>query len=165
MGLARITRHLVANRTRLRRTFSAGSLATIERAVAASEAAHAGQIRVVIEGALDGEPLFRQQSAKARALDVFALQRVWDTEHNSGVLIYLLLADRDVEIVADRGIHAHVGPEGWEVICRDMERAFGRGAFEEGVLAGIGAVTRHLALHFPKDGLGGNELPDDVVVI
>lgn len=165
MGIGRITRHLIANRARVRRAFPAAALTTIARAIAASEANHAGQIRVVIEGALDGEPLFRQQTAQARALDVFALQRVWDTEHNNGVLIYLLLADRDVEIVADRGIHGRVGTEGWETICRAMEQAFARGDYEAGVLAGIDAVTHHLATHFPKHGSGGNELPDDVVVI
>ena len=165
MGIARITRHLVANRARVRRAFPAASLARIAAAITASEATHAGQIRVVIEGALDGEPLFRQQSAQARALDVFASQRVWDTEHNNGVLIYLLLADREVEIVADRGIHAHVGADGWETIGRVMEQAFSRGDYEPGVLAGISAVTRHLAAHFPKNDAGGNELPDDVVVI
>ena len=164
MGIARITRHLLANRARVRRAFPAASLARIEQAVAASEATHAGQIRVAIEGALDGEPLFRQQNAQARALDVFALQRVWDTERNNGVLIYLLLADRDVEIVADRGIHSHVGSKGWETICHAMEQAFVQGRYEAGVLDGIAAVTRHLAAHFPKDS-GGNELSDDVVVI
>ena len=165
MSIARVTRHLLGNRARVRRAFPAESLAKIEAAIAASEATHAGQIRVVIEGALDGEPLFSQQTAKARALDVFALQRVWDTEHNNGVLIYLLLADRDVEIVADRGIHSHVGHDGWETICRAMEQAFARGDYETGVLSGIDAVTRHLATHFPKNDGGGNELPDDVVVI
>ena len=90
---------------------------------------------------------------------------VWDTEYNNGVLIYLLLADRDVEIVADRGIHSHVGHDGWETICHAMEQAFLRGDYEAGVLAGISAVSKHLATHFPKDGAVGNELPDDVVVI
>ena len=164
-NIARITRHLVANRARVGRAFPATSLAKIEAAITASEKTHAGQIRVVIEGALDGAPLFRGQIAQARALDVFALQRVWDTAHNNGVLIYLLLADRDVEIVADRGIHAHVGASGWEDICRTMEQAFMRGDFEAGVLAGIAAVTRHLGTHFPQGGADGNELPDDVVVI
>ena len=165
MSIARITRHLLANRARVRRAFSAAALAQIEATIALSETTHAGQIRVVIEGALDGEPLFRQQTAQARALDVFASQRVWDTEQNNGVLIYLLLADRDVEIVADRGIHGHVGVDGWETICRAMEQAFAQGDFEAGVLAGIEAVTRHLVVHFPRGSGDGNELPDDVVVM
>jgi uncharacterized membrane protein len=91
--------------------------------------------------------------------------RVWDTEHNNGVLIYLLLADHDVEIVADRGVHARVGGEGWEKICREMEASFREGKFEAGVLHGIRAVSAHLARHYPAQGKGRNELDDRPVVL
>jgi uncharacterized membrane protein len=165
MSIARIGRHLVANRARVRKAFPAASLKRIGAAITASETHHAGQIRFVVEGALDGAPLFRQQTARARALDVFAQLRVWDTEHNNGVLIYLLLADRDVEIIADRGIDRRVGKAGWETICTTMERAFGRGDYEAGILAGIDAVTKHLAAHFPRGGAQRNELPDAPVVM
>ncbi len=165
MKLARIGRHLIANRSRVRRAFPAPALAAIERAITASEATHAGQIRFVVEGALDGRPLFRDQSARERALDVFSALRIWDTAHNSGVLIYLLLADRKVEIVADRGIDAAVGEAAWRRICAAMEAEFGRGEFEAGVLAGIRSVTEHLARHFPRHGGGANELPDKPVVL
>jgi uncharacterized membrane protein len=164
MGIARIGKHLLGNRSRVRNAFPPKALAAIEQAIKASEASHAGQIRFVVEGALDGAPLFRDQSARERALDVFSNLRVWDTEHNNGVLIYLLLADRDVEIVADRGVHAHVGNDGWEQICRAMETDFRAGHFERGVIAGISAVTQHLARHFPKSG-NVNELPDAPVVL
>jgi uncharacterized membrane protein len=140
-------------------------LASIERAIKASEATHSGQIRFVVEGALDGAPLLRNQSARARGLDVFSHLRIWDTAHNNGVLIYLLLADRDVEILADRGIDALVGPKEWEKICRAMESEFRKGNFQAAVLSGIEAVTRHLAKHFPKHGAGRNELPDAPVVM
>ena len=102
----------------MRRIFPPHVLAAIERAIKAGEATHSGQVRFVVEGALDGAPLFRDQSARARALDVFSQLRIWDTAHNNGVLIYLLLADRDVEIVADRGIDAKVGAAGWEKSAR-----------------------------------------------
>jgi uncharacterized membrane protein YgcG len=164
-GLARIGKHLLANRARVRTAFPPRSLAAIEQAIKASESGHAGQIRFVVEGALDGAPLFRGLSARERALDVFSQLRVWDTAHNNGVLIYLLLADRDVEIVADRGIHAKVGGNGWEDICKAMEEQFRAGHFEQGVIAGIAAVTQHLARHFPKDGAASNELPDAPVVM
>jgi uncharacterized membrane protein len=118
-----------------------------------------------VEGALDGAPLFRDQPARERALDQFAHLRIWDTAHNNGVLIYLLLADRNVEIVADRGIDAKVGTEGWETICRAMETDFRAGNFERGVINGIEAVSRELAKHFPPDGHPRNELPDKPVVI
>ena len=108
-------------------------LTAIEQAIKAGEATHSGQIRFVVEGALDGAPLFRNQSARERALDIFSHLRIWDTAHNNGVLIYLLLADRDVEIVADRGIDAKVGTAGWEKICTEMETDFRAGNFERGV--------------------------------
>jgi uncharacterized membrane protein len=91
--------------------------------------------------------------------------RVWDTEHNNGVLIYLLLADRDVEIVADRGIHLRLGKGVWEAICRDMEAAFSKGDFEAGVLAGIHAVGEHLSRHFPSRSGKQNEMPDSPVLL
>jgi uncharacterized membrane protein len=165
MSLKRIGRHLLGNRTRVRKAFPPSALAAIEQAIAASEAQHAGQIRFVVEGALDGTPLFRNQSARDRALDVFSQLRIWDTAHNNGVLIYLLLADRDVEIVVDRGIDAKVGTSGWEKICQMMEAQFRDGRFEQGVIAGITAVTQHLAIHFPSDGAAVNELPDAPVVL
>ena len=119
----------------------------------------------MVEGALDGAPLFRNQPARERALDIFSHLRIWDTAHNNGVLIYLLLADRDVEIVADRGIDAHVGAAGWEKICVDMETAFRAGQFERGVIKGIEAVSQLLATHFPPQAGGRNELPDAPVVM
>jgi uncharacterized membrane protein YgcG len=165
MGIKRIGKHLLAHRWQARRLFPPAVLAAIEQAIKAGEATHAGQIRFVIEGALDGAPLFRDQSARERALDIFSQLRIWDTAHNNGVLIYLLLADRNVEIIADRGIDAKVGPAGWEKICSDMEVDFKAGHFESGVIKGIAEVSRQLATYFPKHGAGRNELPDAPVVI
>jgi uncharacterized membrane protein len=165
MGIKRIGKHLLAHRWQARRLFPPAVLAAIEQAIKAGEATHAGQIRFVVEGALDGAPLFRDQSARERALDIFSQLRIWDTAHNNGVLIYLLLADRNVEIIADRGIDAKVGPAGWEKICSDMEVDFKAGHFESGVIKGIAEVSRQLATYFPKHGAGRNELPDAPVVI
>jgi uncharacterized membrane protein len=165
MGIGRIGRHLLAHRWRERRIFTPKVLAAIEQAIKASEATHAGQIRFVVEGALDGAPLFRDQPARERALDIFSQLRIWDTAHNNGVLIYLLLADRNVEIVADRGIDVKVGAAGWEKICADMEADFKAGSFESGVIKGIDAVSRQMAKYFPPREGGRNELPDAPVVI
>ena len=165
MGIRRIGRHLLEHRWRVRRIFPPTVLAAIEQAIKAGEATHSGQIRFVVEGALDGAPLFRNQSARDRALDIFSQLRIWDTAHNDGVLIYLLLADRNVEIVADRGIDAKVGSADWKKICGDMERDFKAGNFERGVIRGIEAVSQLLAAHFPRHGGGRNELPDAPVVI
>jgi uncharacterized membrane protein len=165
MGIRRIGRHLLEHRWRLRRIFPQQVLARIEQAIKAGEATHAGQVRFVVEGALDGAPLLRNQPARERALDIFSQLRIWDTVHNNGVLIYLLLADHDFEIVADRGIDASVGHAGWEKICVEMERQFRVGNFEGGVIKGIEAVSRELATHFPAQGPGRNELPDAPVVM
>jgi uncharacterized membrane protein len=165
MGIKRIGKHLLEHRWRLRRIFPQTVLDRIEQAIKAGETTHSGQVRFVVEGALDGAPLFKDQSARARALDVFSLLRIWDTAHNNGVLIYLLLADRKVEIVADRGIDARVGAAGWQKICATMEADFKAGHFEAGVIKGIDAVSRQLAAHFPRRRAGPNELPDKPVVI
>lgn len=165
MSLKRIGRHLLQHHWRAKRVFPESVLARIEQTIRQGEATHSGQVRFVVEGALDGRPLFRNQPARERALDIFSRLRVWDTAHNNGVLIYLLLADRDVEIIADRGIDAKVGAEGWEAICRAMEAEFRSGRFEHGVIDGIAAVSRELAKHFPPVGPHSNELPDAPVVM
>jgi uncharacterized membrane protein len=165
MDIKRISRHLLFGPWHVRRAFPAQALEAIERAIQASEATHAGEIRFAVEGALDSAPLFGGQSARDRAIDVFSLLRIWDTERNNGVLIYLLLADHDVEIVADRGIDAKVGHAEWEVICHAMEAVFRDGEYEKGVIAGIEAVTQQLAKHFPATGEIRNELLDKAVVL
>jgi len=165
MSVERIARHLMATRWSVDRAFPGDSLIAIDGAIKASEATHSGEIRFVVEGALDIAPLFGGQTARERAIDVFSQLRIWDTERNNGVLIYLLLADRDVEIVADRGIHAKVGPRGWEKICLEMETAFRQRDYEGGMVRGIQAVTRHLTEHFPAVREDRNELPDNPVVL
>jgi uncharacterized membrane protein len=165
MGIRRIGKHLLEHHWRVRRIFTPKVLAAIERAIKAGEATHSGQVRFVVEGALDGKPLFKDQPARERALDIFSHLRIWDTAHNNGVLIYLLLADRKVEIVADRGIDARVGANGWQKICAGMETDFRAGNFEAGVIKGIEAVSRQLATHFPPHRGEHNELPDAPVVM
>lgn len=159
----RLGPHLLMPDWRVRSSFSAAALARIEAAIGLAEQTHTGQIRFAVEAALDLPLLLKGISARERAVETFSALRVWDTEYNNGVLIYLLLADRDVEIVADRGIHNLVGTEKWEQICHAMERRFRDGDFEQGVLAGIEAVSELLAAHFP--GQGRNELPDAPVLI
>jgi uncharacterized membrane protein YgcG len=165
MNLMRVMRHLSTGRASVRRVFSLRALDAIESAIRDTEAKHAGQIRFAVEASLELAPLLAGQTAQQRAVDVFSRLRVWDTEHNNGVLIYLLLADRDVEIVADRGIHVKLGKEVWETICGDMEAAFRAGHFEAGVLAGIHAVGEHLSRHFPARSGKANEMPDRPVVL
>lgn len=165
MDIRRIFRHLAMPPWRLRQIFPPASLAAIENAVAASEATHGGEIRFAVEATLATAALLHGQSARARAIELFSRLRIWDTERNNGVLIYLLLADRDVEIVADRGINDRVGSEEWEKISRRMEAAFREGKYEEGVLAGIEAVTRQIGRHYPHRGERPDELPDRPVLL
>ena len=150
---------------RLRRAFSRPTLDAIEKAVRASESVHGGQIRFAVGGALHGARLYRGESPRERALEVFSQLRMWDTEHRNGVLIYVLLADRAVEIVADRGAHVRIGSSEWQSICRSMEEHFRAGEYRAGAVKGIEAVTRHLARHFPAGHGGSRELPDTPVVL
>ncbi len=162
MNIKRIFRHLLYPLWLRRRAFPDAVMDRIEAAVVASEQAHAGEIRFAVEGALDLLPLLRGVSARQRALALFGELGVWDTEANNGVLIYLLLAERDVEIVADRGLNGRVGSRHWESICREMEAKFARGEFEAGVLLGIKRMDEVLRRNFPRSRAAEdvNELPD-----
>ena len=165
MALARIVRHMMTTRWSVARAFPPRALAAIEETVRDAEAAHRAEIRFVVEGGLDGMPLLRGQSARERAIDVFSQLRVWDTEANSGVLIYVLLADRCIEIVADRGIHAEVGAQEWAAMCQRMESAFRGQDFEQGAIDCIRAVAAQIARRMPGEAPPRNELPDRPLVL
>lgn len=165
MNIKRIAKHLLMTHWQVNRAFPRQALIAIEHAIKASETQHAGEIRFVVESALDSTPLFKGQSTRERAIDVFSQLRIWDTQHNNGLLIYLLLADRAVEIIADRGIHSKVGSREWENICRMMEAAFKNANYELGVISGIEAVAHHLSEHYPAFEAEQNELPDKPVVL
>lgn len=160
MQIKRIFKHLLFPHRRLLRYFPDAVMDRIEAAVAASERAHHAEIRFAVEGALDLLPLWRHVSARQRALALFANLGVWDTEANNGVLIYLLLADRDVEIIADRGFNGRVDAAQWTSICQEMEACFARDDYEAGVLLGIERIDRLLNQHFPlaAASLNPNEL-------
>jgi len=165
MGVMRTLRHLFAEGS-ARRRFPARILDAIQHAVADGEKRHAGQVMFAVEGALPLRDLARGRSARARAREVFAHLRVWDTRHNCGVLIYVLLADHAIEILADRGIAAKVDESGWKSIAAQMQARFAAGEFERGAIDGVSAVGELLAKHFPADGTSrGNELPDRPVVL
>ena len=159
-------RHLFLDHFASARAFPRATLQAIERGVADQEKRHRGELRVAIEGGLPLQALLAGRSARERALEHFTRLRVWDTEDNAGVLIYLLLADRRVEIVADRGVHALVGDTAWETICGAMQQEFAAGRFEAGVLSGLASISDLLATHFPaNEGGNPNEQPDAPVVI
>jgi uncharacterized membrane protein len=149
MQFGRLIRHVAASHWRTRLLFPKSTLDAIEQAVVRAERTHAGEIRFAIETSLAPLHTLNDLSPRARALDVFAHLKVWDTEHNNGVLIYVQLADRDVEIVADRGLGARVSQSEWEAVCRLMEEHFRARRFEAGAIAGVDAVGTLLARHYP----------------
>jgi uncharacterized membrane protein len=165
MDLKRVVSHLFMSRWHVNLAFPPKTLRAIEKAVRESHRAHIGQVRFAVEGALHIGALLKGMSARERAIDVFSELRVWDTEHNNGVLIYLLLADHDVEIVADRGVHAKVHAAEWETICRNMEADFRLGRYEAGVLRGIEQVSELLKRHFPTHPEKRGELPSKPTVL
>jgi uncharacterized membrane protein len=165
MSAKRVLGHLFTPHWIVSRRFPRPMLARIERAVRESEKTHDGELRFAVEAGLDVLPLLRGQRPRQRARQVFSQLRVWDTEHNSGVLIYVQLVDRRIEIVADRGISARVRQDTWDAICRRMEDCFRTGHFEDGVLHGIEAITALLSQHFPSSGSNPDELPDRPVIL
>jgi uncharacterized membrane protein len=140
MRFSRFIRHITTTRWSTRRQFSTAVRDAIEKAIGDCEALHGGEIRFVIETAFDVPELWHGVSARQRALQLFGQFGVWDTANNNGVLIYVLMADRGVEIIADRGITAFVAPHEWQAVCRQMEQHFRAGRFREGSIAGIEGV-------------------------
>jgi uncharacterized membrane protein len=166
MQLGRLIKHVAATHWRTRMVFPARTLDAIEQAIGRVEATHTGEIRFAIETALTPWHVLCGVTPRARALEAFAHLKVWDTELNNGVLIYVQLADRSVEIVADRGFAGWVSQSEWDAVCRLMEQHFRAGRFEAGSIAGVDAIGALLARHFPASGAQAqgresrNQLPD-----
>ena len=165
MSVKRAFAHLFATAWTVRRAFPRRVLDRIEETIRTSERRHRGEIRFAVEGPLEFMAVLRGLAPRARALEVFSLLRVWDTEDNIGVLIYVQLVDRDIEIVADRGIAARIPQADWEALCRRIEEAFRAGRYEEGAVAAITEVSAVLEAHFPADAGKQDELPDKPVVL
>jgi uncharacterized membrane protein YgcG len=160
--LARIARHRWLDETDSARALGPGGLQRLQDHVAAAERRHSGEIRICVEAGLPLSYLWRGAPVRERAVTVFGKLRVWDTEHNNGVLIYLLLAERAIEIVADRGLTRHVPKSTWDGLASGMRTAFRAGRFEEGLVQAVDAVDALLLIHFPlAEGQSNpNELPD-----
>ena len=156
--MKRILQNLLFFPWQARLAFPEAVLRTIEDAIAISEKMHSGELRLVVEGSLDPTALWHGTTARQRAIDVFSQLRVWDTEENSGVLIYVLLAERRVEIVADRGINRRVDKAVWRDICTAMEDTFRQRRYADGAVAGVESIGRLLTTHFPA----GRDNPDEL---
>ena len=165
MQLLRAIKHLCTPGFVALKPFREATLDKIEQAIDGSERMHSGELRFALEAGMEPMDVLRGMTPRERALQLFASLRVWDTEENSGVLIYLQLVDHRIEIVADRGINRRVAQREWDAICRRMEAAFRSGDFEAGALAAIDDITRLLALHFPPAADNPDELPDRPVIV
>jgi uncharacterized membrane protein len=165
MRLLRLFRHLFATRAASRRRFPAAVMDSVEVAIAAAEARSSGEVRFVIESALEPNEVWAGMQPRERALQTFSDLHVWNTELRNGVLIYVLLADRDVEIVADQGAAQVVAQADWEGVCRTMEDHFREGRFGEGAIAGVAGVGELLARHFPIQSRNRDELPNQPTLL
>lgn len=165
MQIGRTLKHLFATRWGTRRRFTPAVLKRIEAAVTDVERRHSGEIRFAIETALDLPDLWYGTTPRERAVLVFGHLGVWDTAGNNGVLVYVLVADHDVEIVADRAIAARVPQAGWDAVCREVESHFRAGRFAEGSEAAVTGVGRLLAAHFPGEGGDRDEQPNRPVLL
>ena len=163
--IKRLFRHLFVWPGMVQKQLPVQAMRNIEAAIAKSESLHQGEICFVVEANLHVLDILGGKSARTRAIETFSNFKVWDTEHNNGVLIYLLLADHDFEILADRGIHLRVGATGWEAICKGMEARFRQGHFEAGILEGIQKISEQLEQHYPSQGKKPNELKNSPIII
>ncbi len=166
MNLRRLLKHVFTLPLQVRKVFSPRVCSSIEQAVVHSELQHRGEVRFVVEAALNAAQLLRGMTPRQRAVELFAHLGVWDTADNTGVLVYVLFAERKLEIVADRGIAACVSQDEWDAIARDMSAAFRSGAFEQGAIAGLQRVTGLLTVHFPAAEVDNpDELPNCVILL
>jgi hypothetical protein len=162
--IKRLFRHRWLDEDDTRRAIPPDLVERLKERVAASERRHTGEVRIYVEAGLPFSYIWRGATARERAVAMFGKLRVWDTEQNNGVLVYLLLAEHAIEIVADRGVDRHVGHEGWQQVVRHMGDAFRAGRFEDGLTQALEEVSAILVRHFPASGANANELPDEPVL-
>ncbi len=163
--LRRWLQHLTTSHLALRHHFPPATLAAIDAAIAASEQEHRAEIRCAVETSLSAGELFRGVSSAVRAAEVFSSLWVWDTAENNGVLLYLLLAERKIEILADRGFAAYVPVETWQEICAEMAGTLAAGRYEASVLGALSRISAIATRHFPAQWRNVNELPDRTVLL
>lgn len=147
--LKRLCAHLTWPRWRLQRLLPASDLDKIEAAVRAAELAHDGQVRVIIEAHLHWDDILRGLTSRARALQLFSIEKIWDTEHNSGVLLYLLWADHAVEIIADRGVHRPHGEAALTAIAQSAVAGLRAGHHGEALATAVAQIARLMP---PRNG-------------
>jgi hypothetical protein len=161
----RLLQNLLSGPWKIRKFFPTPDLDAIEAAIKVSESQHNAQIRFAVEHGLNIFQIMHGVTPRMRAAELFSELGVWNTEHNSGVLVYVLLAERDFEIIADRGVSAHISHEEWARISAIVEDSFRTGRFREGVVSGISEITKHLVRLYPINSDNPNELSDRPVTL
>jgi len=164
-ALTRCLRHMFTTGFAVRRAFPKPTLEAIQASIASGEKIHRAQVRLAIEPALALPDLLHGMSARQRARDLFAHYRIWDTEENCGILIYINLADHKVEILADRAVGRALGANEWRQICNTMTQGFSEGKFHESTLAGLQQLNNLLGTNFPSSGSTSNELSNRPLIL
>jgi uncharacterized membrane protein len=163
--ITRLWKHLSTTEATGRRMFPAHTLKAIETAIAEGETRHRAEVRMIVESALDVQAVLNGVSPRERARELFAHYRIWDTEENCGVLVYVNLADHQVEIVADRGVGRVITARDWQAVCRQMTQGFAHGDSHDSVIAALGQLNALLQQHYPDDGSRRNQLPDKPILL
>ena len=165
--LTRLWRHFTTNARTGRRAFTPATLKAIQTHIAAGEAQHRAEVRIIIESALSLSLVFKKTSTRVRAHQLFSQYRIWDTNENCGILIYINLADRKVEIIADRGVARQLAAEDWQRICKAMTEGFAEQEFHHSTIAGLTQLNLLLEQHFPAiyKNENSNQLSDQAVVL
>lgn len=163
--MSRFLRHLFTTRTAASRLFPVTTLKAIESCITEGEKTHRAELRLIIEAALSMDAIRAKITPRERALELFGRYGIWDTEENCGVLVYVNLADRQVEIVADRGIAPKVAQTAWNSICTTMTEGFAQGRFQQSTLEALTSINQLLKQHFPLTGPRENQLPDEPLLL
>ena len=161
----RALKHLRGTPATARQAFPAAALKAIEAAIADGEAIHRAEVRLIVEAALTPGMAYQGVTNRERARELFAQYGVWDTEDNCGVLIYINLAEHQVDIVADRHVGRRITPEQWQAICRTMTAGFAQGNYHDSTVQALGELNSLLQHHFPATGERGNQLPNEPILI
>ena len=162
----RLFRHLFSTARSGRRTFPESVLQEIQDTIAKGEKLHRAEVRIIIEASLDIGEVLRKVSSRERACELFSDYRIWDTEENCGVLVYVNLADHQVEIITDRTVNRLVGCQEWQAVCRTMTNGFAKGQFRESTIAALEQLNHILHTVFPAiDGPGDNQLSNQPLIL
>ena len=161
----RALKHLRGTPATARQAFPAAALKAIEAAIADGEAIHRAEVRLIVEAALTPGMAYQGVTNRERARELFAQYGVWDTEDNCGVLIYIILAEHQVDIVADRHVGRRITPEQWQAICRTMTAGFAQGNYHDSTVQALGELNSLLQHHFPATGERSNQLPNEPILL